>query len=440
MQELFGEFPPHAGVYRAGTVDQFEREVRHAAAVLADRRVRGEEAGAQPGARLQITRPELLFVQGCSLLALPLDGPRRQPRDYAALEDKDQYHERYRHHHRARRLGPGICSVDRGEVRDHHRDRVVGGVEDEGVGEQELVPRVDERQDRRREHPWRRERYDDLAERLYRRRPLHLCGLFEAGWQFPEEGQQNPDSQRQREDYIRDDHGPVGVYDPHGRELDEQRSYDRHLREEADREDQRHYRALEAEAEPRYRVGADGAEEQADHRRRPGDDHAVHERLYEVRVTKDSRVVIADRLRGRRDARRVQELCPGRDAHPEDPQKREDAHQHEEHEEHVKQNQVQRAATRRPLGSRCASHPLLLRPGLHTEDLDEDQRDQERRHEDEDGCRVPLREQQLADPHALEYERAKRLQLLAAQHPEQVIAPVGVQCPEHHRHEDGSLK
>src|SRR5215213_3004580 len=244
MEELLGEFPPHAGVDRAGTVDQLQGEVGYAAAVLADRGVRGEEAGAQPGARLQITRPELLFIQRRSLLALPLDGPCRQSRDDAALEDQDQYHERYRYHHRARRLCPVICGVDRGEVRDHHRDRVVGGVEDERVGEKELVPRLDERQDRRREHPWRRERHDYLAERLYRSCPVYLCGLFKVGGQFPEEGDQNPDRQRQREDHIRDDHGPVGVYDPGGRELDEQRSYDRHRREEADREDQRHYRAL----------------------------------------------------------------------------------------------------------------------------------------------------------------------------------------------------
>ena len=64
VEELFGEFSPHAGVDRAGTVDQLQREVGHAAAVLADRGFGGKEAGAQPGAGLQIARPELLFVQG----------------------------------------------------------------------------------------------------------------------------------------------------------------------------------------------------------------------------------------------------------------------------------------------------------------------------------------------------------------------------------------
>jgi hypothetical protein len=63
LEKLLGEFPPHAGVYRACTVDQLQGEVGYATAVLADRRVRGEEAGAQPGARLQIARPELLLIQ-----------------------------------------------------------------------------------------------------------------------------------------------------------------------------------------------------------------------------------------------------------------------------------------------------------------------------------------------------------------------------------------
>jgi hypothetical protein len=37
MEELLGEFTPHAGVYRACTVDKLKGEVGHAAAVLADR-------------------------------------------------------------------------------------------------------------------------------------------------------------------------------------------------------------------------------------------------------------------------------------------------------------------------------------------------------------------------------------------------------------------
>src|SRR5829696_5723114 len=205
-EELLGEFTPHAGVHRAGTVDQLEGEVGHAAAVLADRRVRGEEAGAQPGARLQIARPELLFIQGGSLLVLPLHGPCRKPRDDAALEDKDQYHERHRHHHRCCGLGTVVYGVERGEIRYHDRHRLGALVEEERVGEQELVPGENERQDGRREYPRRRERHDDFAERLYRRRPVNLGRILEVDGQLPEERHKEPDRQRQGEDRVGDDH------------------------------------------------------------------------------------------------------------------------------------------------------------------------------------------------------------------------------------------
>ena len=42
----------------------------------------------------------------------------------------------------------------------------------------------------------------------------------------------------------------------------------------------------------------------------------------------------------------------------------------------------------RPLGSRCASHLYHSSRSAYRE-LDEEERDQERRHEDEDGRRVP---------------------------------------------------
>src|SRR5215204_7499400 len=144
MDELFWEFPPHAGVYRACTVDQLKGEVGHATAVLSDRGVRGEEAGAQPGARLQIARPELLFIQRGSLLVLPLDRPCRKSRDDAALEDQDQYDERDCHHYRRGGLRTVVYGVDRGEVGNHHRNRLGALVEQERVGAEVLVPGEDE--------------------------------------------------------------------------------------------------------------------------------------------------------------------------------------------------------------------------------------------------------------------------------------------------------
>ena len=54
--------------------------------------------------------------------------------------------------------------------------------------------------------PGCRERHDDLAERLYRRRPVYPGGVLEVDGQLPEEGHQEPDRQRQGEDRIGDDH------------------------------------------------------------------------------------------------------------------------------------------------------------------------------------------------------------------------------------------
>src|SRR5215218_3318547 len=319
----------------------------------------------EPGSRSRAQNSSLFR----GILVLSFYGPGRQPRDDAALEDQDQYNERHRHDHGSGGLGPVVRGVGRGEVRDHDRNRVVGGVEGERVGEQELVPGVDKRQDGRREHARGRQRHYHLAERLQRRRAVHLGRLFKVARKFPKEGDQNPDRQRQCEDHVRDDHGPIGVDDADRAELYEQGGYDRHRREEADGEYYGHDRGLEPEAEPRYRVGADGAEEQADNRRRAGDDHAVLERLDEVGVGEDGRVAGPDRRRGERDRGRSQQVRLGNRAHPEDPQKREQAHQHEEHQEDVEQYRVEGTTARGPLCGRCAGHSLLLRRGLHTEDL-----------------------------------------------------------------------
>src|SRR5215203_4264268 len=356
MQELLGEFSPHAGIYRAGAIDQFEGEIRHAAAVLADRRVRGEEAGAQPGARLQIARPELLFMQRGSLLVLPLDGSCRQPRDDAALEDQDQYHERHRDDYRRCGLRPVVHRVYRGEVRDHDRHRLGVLVKEECVGEQELVPGVDERQDRRREYPWCRERHDDFAERLYRRRTVYPGCVLEIDGQLPEERHQQPDRQRQCEDRVGDDHRRVGVYDAQLSVLDKERGDDRHSGEETDREYQGHHGALEPEPQPGDRVGCYGAEEKAYDRRHPRDYRAVYERFLERRVAQDlSPLGTADVVWQERWWRGV-ELGLGDDAHLEHPKEREYAHKNEDHEEDVEEHHVEDTTPRALSGRCCASH------------------------------------------------------------------------------------
>src|SRR5215213_11385285 len=300
--------------------------------------------------------PRTSLYSESSLLALPLDGPRRQPGDDAALEDQDHYHQRHRDDHRRCGLCPVVHRVYRGEVRNHDRHRLGAFVKEERVGEQELVPGVDERQDRRREYPGCRKRHDDFAERLYRRRAVYPGRVLEIDGQLLEERHQQPDRQRQREDRVSDDHRRVGVYEAQLGVLDKERGDDRHSGEEADREYQGHHGALEPEPHPEDRVGRYGAEQKAQARRHPGDYRAVYERFLERRVAQDlGPLGTADVLWHQRWWRGV-ELGLGDDAHLEHPKEREYAHENEDHEEDVEEHHVEGTTPRALTGRCCASH------------------------------------------------------------------------------------
>src|ERR687890_1871538 len=293
----------------------------------------------EPGSRSRAQNFSLF--RGGSLLALPLDGSCRKSGDDAALEDQDQYHQRHGDDHRRCGLRPVVHRVYRGEVRDHDRHRLSVLVKEERVGEQELVPGVDERQDSRREHPGCRERHDDFAERLYRRRAVYPGRVLEIDGQLPEERHQQPDRQRQGEDRVGDDHRRVGVYDAQLGVLDKERGDDRHRGEEADSEYQGHHGALEPEPQPGDRVGRYGAEEEADNGGHRGDYRAVYERLLERRVTQHlSPLGTAEVLWQDRWWRGV-ELGLGNDAHLEHPKEREYAHENEDHEEDVEEHHAE---------------------------------------------------------------------------------------------------
>src|ERR671916_671939 len=83
---------------------------------------------------------------------------------------------------------------------------------------------------------------------------------------------------------------------------------------------------------------------------------------------------------------------------------------------------------------------LLLRGSPHTENLDEEERYEERRHEDKDRGGVTRPELELADPHALVDERTQGLELPSAERPEEVVDPVGVEGTEEDGDEDGALQ
>src|SRR5918997_392747 len=83
---------------------------------------------------------------------------------------------------------------------------------------------------------------------------------------------------------------------------------------------------------------------------------------------------------------------------------------------------------------------LLLRRSSHAENLDEEERYEERRHEYKDRRGVTRPELELADPHALVDERAQGLELPGAERPEQVVDPVGVEGTEEDGDQDGALQ
>src|SRR5215204_59661 len=83
---------------------------------------------------------------------------------------------------------------------------------------------------------------------------------------------------------------------------------------------------------------------------------------------------------------------------------------------------------------------LLLRRSSHTENLDKEERQEERRHEDKDRSGVTRPKLELADPHALVDEGAQGLELPGAHRPEQVVDPVGVEGTEEDGDQDGALQ
>src|SRR3712207_2923528 len=84
--------------------------------------------------------------------------------------------------------------------------------------------------------------------------------------------------------------------------------------------------------------------------------------------------------------------------------------------------------------------PLLLRRSSHAENLDKEERYEERRHEYKDRRGVTRPELELADPHTLVDERAQGLELPSTHRPEQVVDPVGVEGTEEDGDQDSALQ
>ena len=122
------------------------------------------------------------------------------------------------------------------EERDRRRHRPRPRRRGQRDRQQELVPGADEGQDPGGGQAGRRERHDDLAERLEVRRPVDQRRLLEVLRDLPEERDEDVDGEREREGQVRDDQPDPGVEDPDVRPQLEQRRRDRDLREGRDRQ------------------------------------------------------------------------------------------------------------------------------------------------------------------------------------------------------------
>src|ERR671925_243449 len=198
----------------------------------------------------RLVRPSIVISAIGYLLSLHRAGG--ETRHDAALEDQDHDDDWNCDDYRGRGDRPDGLLELRGageeSERGRNRPRIVG--RGERVGEDEVVPREDEDEDRRREDPRSGERHDHLAERLHRRRPIHRSGLLELPGNLAEERGQRVDRERQREGHVGDDQPGPGVVDadrpPHVEERADDRDRREHGHGERTGEDQRLAREVES--------------------------------------------------------------------------------------------------------------------------------------------------------------------------------------------------
>src|SRR5690606_34112623 len=165
-----------------------------------------------------------------------------------------------------------------GEEREGRGHRASGARRRERDAVHEVVPRDEERDERRREHARRGERDDRLAERLPRRRAVDLRRLLELPRDLAEERREGPDGDRERERQVRDDEAGPRVVEADVAPQVEQGRDDRDHGEDRDAQRGREDEALAREVEARDRVGAQRREDHRDDRRDERDADRVAQR------------------------------------------------------------------------------------------------------------------------------------------------------------------
>ena len=202
------EEPVGVGAQRGGE----RRELRAVDHVRGEERDAAEAAVEQPPdpvgrlgpleAREQARRREPFEP-----LAHPRTAPAVSPNAIRRCTSRKKIDDRDRGQHRRRHQPAPVGAVARPvEAREPHRQRLLLLVGEEDVGEDELVPRLDEAEDRGRDEAGRDEREQDLHEGAGARVAVDHRRLLEVARDPEDEAAQDPDRERQHEREVRDDH------------------------------------------------------------------------------------------------------------------------------------------------------------------------------------------------------------------------------------------
>src|SRR5882672_2219754 len=136
-----------------------------------------------------------------------LDRPGRQPEGDLPLHEQEEDHHRDRGQRRAGHQPAPVRVAARARVvREPDGQRLLRLIREQDVGEDELVPRRDEREHRGGHEARGDERQQDPDERPQPAGAVHHRRLLELAWNAEEEAAERPDAEREHEGHVGDDH------------------------------------------------------------------------------------------------------------------------------------------------------------------------------------------------------------------------------------------
>src|SRR3989338_6727310 len=230
-----------------------------------------------------------------------------EPADEEPLEpDDDQHGWQARQHGRRGDVAPRDLE-DAREEGERHGNRPARLRGRERVGEEELVPAEEERQERRRGDPRGEQRDDDPAARRQDPGAVDRRGLLGLHGNLADEAGEEPDRQGQRELGVDQDEAGPRVAEGQGTHQEIERAHGGDLGERGARDDREQQHALAGHREPRDRVRGGQPEDQREDRRERRDAAGVEEGGRDEAQLEDDPVV-RERETARQERRDAQQL------------------------------------------------------------------------------------------------------------------------------------